>query len=85
MKHTKVRCAWLLFLLVLSPLQGREFSKRITGIITEAAGTILNNNHYRQQLIDNSISEIFFDNYMDALDLNHQIFLQSDIDEFREK
>ncbi len=85
MKNTEMRITLILSLLILSPLQARDFSKRQSANITKAASVILSNNHYRQQLIDNSISEIFFDNYVDSLDLNHQIFLQSDIDEFREK
>lgn len=85
MKNTEMRITLILSLLILSPLQARDFSKRQSANITKAASVILSNNHYRQQLIDNSISELFFDNYLDSLDLNHQIFLQSDIDEFREK
>jgi carboxyl-terminal processing protease len=80
-----MRIALILSLLIYSPLQALDFSKRQSANITKAASVILSNNHYRQQLIDNSISEIFFDNYLDSLDLNHQIFLQSDIEEFREK
>ena len=85
MKNTEMCITLILSLLILSPLQARDFSKRQSANITKAASVILSNNHYRQQLIDNSISEIFFDNYLDSLDLNHQIFLQSDIEEFREK
>ena len=85
MKNTEMRITLILSLLILSPLQARDFSKRQSANITKAASVILSNNHYRQQLIDNSISEIFFDNYLDSLDLNHQIFLQSDIDEFQQK
>jgi carboxyl-terminal processing protease len=85
MKNTEMRIALILSLLIYSPLQALDFSKRQSANITKAASVILSNNHYRQQLIDNSISEIFFDNYLDSLDLNHQIFLQSDIEEFREK
>jgi carboxyl-terminal processing protease len=74
-----------LILLALTPVQALELSMRQSGKITEVVGNILSHSHLRQKSLDNDISKIFFDNYLDALDLNHQIFLQSDIDEFRDK
>ncbi|MGB1781754.1 MAG: carboxy terminal-processing peptidase [Limisphaerales bacterium] len=69
----------------VNPLLGLELSMRQSGKITEVVGQVLSQSHLRQKWLDNELSEIFFDNYLDALDLNHQIFLQSDIDEFAEK
>ena len=69
----------------VNPLLGLELSMRQSGKITEVVGQVLSQSHLRQKWLDNELSEIFFDNYLDALDLNHQIFLQSDIDEFAKK
>jgi hypothetical protein len=82
---TKLRITLCLVLLAVTPIQALELSMRQSGKITEAVGHILSQSHLRQKWLDNDISKIFFDNYLDSLDLNHQIFLQSDIDEFREK
>jgi carboxyl-terminal processing protease len=38
--------------------------------------------HYSHQLLDKSMSEKFFDGYLESLDPRRDIFLQSDIDEF---
>ncbi len=83
--RTKFRITVCLVLMALTPVQGLDLSSRESGKITEVVGLILSQSHLRQKWIDNDISTIFFNNYLDALDLNHQIFLQSDIDEFREK
>ncbi|RZO68291.1 MAG: tail-specific protease, partial [Limisphaerales bacterium] len=82
---TKFRIALCLFLMVMTYAQALELSMRQSGKITEVVGHILSQSHLRQKWLDNDISNIFFDNYLDSLDLNHQIFLQSDVNEFRQK
>jgi carboxyl-terminal processing protease len=72
-------------MLLTCPVQALELSSRQSGKITEVVGQVLSQSHLRQKFLDNELSEIFFDNYIDALDLNHQIFLQADIDEFQER
>ena len=75
----------ILLMLLTCPVQALELSSRQSGKITEVVGQVLSQSHLRQKFLDNELSEIFFDNYIDALDLNHQIFLQADIDEFQER
>ena len=75
----------ILLMLLTCPIQALELSSRQSGKITEVVGQVLSQSHLRQKFLDNELSEIFFDNYIDALDLNHQIFLQADIDEFQER
>ena len=75
----------ILLMLLTCPAQALELSSRQSGKITEVVGQVLSQSHLRQKFLDNELSEIFFDNYIDALDLNHQIFLQADIDEFQER
>ncbi|MBT6237453.1 MAG: carboxy terminal-processing peptidase [Verrucomicrobia bacterium] len=82
---TKFRIALCLLLMMVTCAQALELSMRQSGKITEVVGHILSQSHLRQKWLDNDISNIFFDNYLDSLDLNHQIFLQSDVDKFREK
>jgi carboxyl-terminal processing protease len=43
---------------------------------------LLEDNHYSQQLLDTSMSEKFFDGYVEMLDPRRENFLQSDIDGF---
>jgi len=75
----------ILLMLLTCPVQALQLSSRQSGKITEVVGQVLSQSHLRQKFLDNELSEIFFDNYIDALDLNHQIFLQADIDEFQER
>ena len=79
---TKFRIALCLLLMMVTCAQALELGMRQSGKITEVVGHILSQSHLRQKWLDNDISNIFFDNYLDSLDLNHQIFLQSDVDEF---
>jgi carboxyl-terminal processing protease len=43
---------------------------------------ILVRTHYRQQAFNDEVSSQFLDRYLDALDQQHLLFLQSDLDEF---
>ncbi len=56
-----------------------------SGKIAQAVGRILQQVHYRQTPLDDSVSELFLQNYLDALDFNHLIFLQPDVDQLRAK
>ncbi|MSS99765.1 MAG: tail-specific protease [Pedosphaera sp.] len=56
-----------------------------SGKIARAVGGIIGQLHYRQTPLDDAISEIFLQNYLDALDFNHLIFLQADVDKLRAK
>ncbi len=50
------------------------------GQIALAAGTLLQNGHYRQILLSDEISRTQFTNFLNSLDYNRMIFLQSDVD-----
>ncbi len=54
-----------------------------SGRIGLLVGRVLSREHFRQQPLDDTISKRFLDLYLDALDYNHLMFLQSDIDEFQ--
>ncbi len=41
--------------------------------------------HYRRTQLDDKMSGIFLKNYLNTLDVNHMIFLQSDVDEFNRR
>jgi len=53
-----------------------------TGKIYQLVGRILENAHYLQHPYDKEISQRQLKNYLEALDYNHLIFLQTDADEF---
>jgi carboxyl-terminal processing protease len=56
-----------------------------TGKIYQLVGRILENAHYLQHPYDKEISQRQLKNYLESLDYNHLIFLQSDADEFGAK
>jgi carboxyl-terminal processing protease len=55
------------------------------GIVSATVGNILERYHFRGSRFDDIVSNGFLTNYLNALDYNHMIFLQSDIDEFKAK
>lgn len=64
---------------------GAEFTRIQAGRIGHVVARILEQAHFRQQKLDDQVSQTFLKNYLNALDYNHMIFLQSDIDDFTEK
>lgn len=54
-----------------------------SGQIGLLVGRLLAQEHYRRQALDNDLSKQFLQLYIDALDYNHRIFLQTDVDEFQ--
>ncbi len=74
----------LLFSLVYSATS-LNLSRGQSGRISQLVGQILSSNHLRQEALNNRLSKIALDTYLDALDVNHQVFLQSDVDEFRKE
>ena len=65
-------------LVTLQPSEANMFA-------TKRATTRLTQSHYRKFQLDDEFSEKIFDRYIKALDFNRTTFLQSDIDEMREK
>lgn len=65
-------------LVTLQPSEANMFA-------TKRATTRLTQSHYRKFQLDDEFSEKIFDHYLKALDFNRTTFLQSDIDEMREK
>jgi carboxyl-terminal processing protease len=64
---------------------GAEFTRIQAGRIGNVVARILEQAHFRQQKMNDQVSETFLKNYLNALDYNHMIFLQSDVDEFTQK
>jgi carboxyl-terminal processing protease len=54
-----------------------------SGEVAFLVGKILANEHYRQQPLDDSVSREFLKLFLNDVDYNHIMFLQSDIDEFQ--
>jgi carboxyl-terminal processing protease len=62
-----------------------EFTRNQAARISHMVGKVLEEVHYRQAPLDDTVSERFLKNYLDALDYNHLIFLKADVDEFQAK
>ncbi len=60
-------------------LQPKDYFPKIEMVITK----ILSRYHYKNVEINDSLSEIIFDNYIDALDYNKMYFLKRDIEKFK--
>lgn len=69
-------------LVFLSPARAFDFTAPQSGRISFAVAKLLEQYHYRQAKLDDAMSEKFLRMYLNALDYNHLIFLQSDVDEF---
>jgi carboxyl-terminal processing protease len=55
------------------------------GRVAAIVGQILEGHHFRRTRLDDVASTAFLTNYLNALDYNHMVFLQSDIDGFKAK
>lgn len=62
-----------------------EFTPVQAGKVSAVVGRILEHYHFRQSPLNDKVSATFLKNYLNALDYNHMIFLQSDVDEFNQK
>ncbi len=74
--------AMVAVLVFLSPARAFDFTAPQSGRISFAVAKLLEQYHYRQAKLDDPMSEKFLLMYLNALDYNHLIFLQSDVDEF---
>ena len=70
--HAEVR------LVSQSQLLPSETHKNATRFITR----VINSIHYRKKAIDDDLSSLMFDRYLDSLDANRSFFLKDDIDYF---
>ncbi len=66
-------------------LQAASLTQEQSGAIAQAVAKMIGQVHYRQKPLNDEMSRIFLSNYIDALDLNHLVFLQKDIDGFQAK
>jgi carboxyl-terminal processing protease len=76
-------------MLALAGAMTRPFAAELTrqqaGKIAQTLGYLLEQAHFRQAELDDTISATFLKNYLDSLDYNHLIFLQSDVDNLESK
>ena len=54
-------------------------------ITTRQVAALLDRSHYLNQPLDSKVGSEILSMYIDSLDPNHTLFLQSDVDEFKEK
>ena len=60
------------------PLSAKETDAAVTALTSK----ILESSQFAHQELDHKLAGKFLDRYLDTLDSGHQVFLQSDIDEF---
>lgn len=78
----------LIAILAISALlraEAVEFTPLQAGAVSRVMGRILEHYHFRQTPLNDKTSATFLKNYLNALDYNHMIFLQSDVDEFNQR
>ncbi len=90
MKSFRTALLAIVVALVLFPrLDARSESALVpaadSGKIGLLVGRILSREHFRQQPLNDAVSRQFLDLYLNALDYNHLMFLQSDVDEMKKK
>ena len=79
----KRRATIILSLALLTGVVRADLTEQQAGQIAKRVGQIIGQIHYRQIKVNDDISRIHLDNYLNSLDFGHMIFLQSDVDEFR--
>lgn len=67
------------------PTRAVDFTRSQAGRIAFYVGRVMEQLHYRQAPLDDTVSERFLKTYLDTLDYNHLIFVQADITEFESK
>lgn len=70
---------------LLFHVEAVQFTKVQAGRVSHVVGRILEQWHFRQARLDDKTAATFLKNYLNSLDYNHMIFLQSDVDEFNQK
>lgn len=78
----KILAISLFILWTLTLASASEFTRGQAGKIAQVVGRILERHHYKQARLNDDVAEKTLKNYLDALDYNHLIFLQTDVEEF---
>nr|ADI22597.1 periplasmic protease [uncultured verrucomicrobium HF0500_16O23] len=73
----------ILLLTLLTGVVRADLTEQEAGRIAKTVGRIIGQIHYRQIKVNDDISRIHLDNYLNTLDFGHMIFMQSDVDEFK--
>jgi carboxyl-terminal processing protease len=81
----RILSALLVVILWSATARAVEFTREQAGRIAKSVGDLLDRAHYKGSPMDDAVAEMHLKNYLDALDFNHMIFLQSDVDEFTAK
>lgn len=71
--------------LLLSLSAQAEFTRPQAGAVAHLVGKVLEELHYRRSPLNDQTSEIFLKNYLNSLDYNHLVFLQTDVDDFKSR
>ena len=79
----KQRATFILSLALLTGVARADLTEDQAGRIAKTVGRIIGQIHYRQIKVNDDISKIHLDNYLNTLDFGHMIFMQSDVDEFK--
>jgi carboxyl-terminal processing protease len=69
----------------LGTASAAEFNRQQAGTVAQVVGRLLEHAHYKQARLDDDISKTFLKHFLDALDYNHLVFLQADVDELEKR
>ena len=78
----KRRTSFLLALALLTGIAQAAITEKQAGSITRKVGDLIGKIHYRQVKLNDEISKLHLENFLNTLDFNHMIFLQRDVDGF---
>lgn len=81
----QILSALLAITLLGVPARAVEFTRDQAGRIAKSVGDLLDQVHYKGARLNDEVAAMHLKNYLDALDFNHMIFRQADVDEFTEK
>lgn len=81
----QILSALLVITLLGASARAVEFTRDQAGRIAKSVGDLLDRAHYKGAPLNDAVAETHLKNYLDALDFNHMILLQPDVDEFTAK
>lgn len=83
--NTRRATMWLLaFLAGCTPaLSADLLAEDQTAVIARNVGMLVEHGHYSRRAIDDAIATAWMDDYLNSLDPQHMVLLQSDVDAFR--
>lgn len=81
----RILAVLLLNVWLLTAQAALQFTPEQAGKIAQTVGAVLDTGHYSHARFDDTVSQTFLKNYLDALDYYHMVLRQSDVEEFTKR